>query len=101
MTARRSRSTRPASAGATGSNGGAPSAGGGLLARPHTFFGAPPRSEAPGARSDVAFLGAPFDLGTTLRPGARFGPDAIRAASAWWQYARDAGVPAPRVAAAR
>ncbi|MHB8730972.1 MAG: arginase family protein [bacterium] len=49
----------------------------------------------------MAFLGAPFDLGTTLRPGARFGPDAIRAASAWWQYARDAGVPAPRVAAAR
>jgi len=49
----------------------------------------------------VAFLGAPFDLGTTLRPGARFGPDAIRAASAWWQYARDAGVPAPGVAAAR
>ena len=49
----------------------------------------------------MAFLGAPFDLGTTLRPGARFGPDAIRAASAWWQYARDAGVPAPGVAAAR
>jgi agmatinase len=37
----------------------------------------------------VAFLGVPFDLGTTLRPGARFGPDAVRAASAWWQYARD------------
>jgi len=57
--------------------------------RHHTFFGAPPRDETAAARSDVAFLGAPFDLGTTLRPGARFGPDAIRAASAWWQYARD------------
>ncbi|HEV2439289.1 MAG TPA: arginase family protein [bacterium] len=57
--------------------------------RHHTFFGAPPRDET---RSDVAFLGAPFDLGTTLRPGARFGPDAVRAASAWWQYARDEAV---------
>lgn len=57
--------------------------------RHHTFFGAPPRGGTAAARSDVAFLGAPFDLGTTLRPGARFGPDAVRAASAWWQYARD------------
>jgi agmatinase len=57
--------------------------------RPHTFFGAPPKNEAARARADVAFLGAPFDLGTTLRPGARFGPEAVRAASAWWQYARD------------
>jgi agmatinase len=57
--------------------------------RPHTFFGAPPHHEAAGARADVGFLGVPFDLGTTLRPGARFGPDAVRSASAWWQYARD------------
>lgn len=27
---------------------------------------------------DVAFLGAPFDTGTTGRPGARFGPAGIR-----------------------
>ena len=27
---------------------------------------------------DVAVLGAPFDLGTTNRPGARFGPRALR-----------------------
>ena len=27
---------------------------------------------------DVAFIGAPFDGGTTYRPGARFGPQAIR-----------------------
>lgn len=32
--------------------------------------------------ADVAVLGAPFDLATTNRPGARFGPRAIRAASA-------------------
>lgn len=61
----------------------------GFRVRPHTFFGAPPRGEAAGTRSRIAFLGAPFDLGTTLRPGARFGPDAVRAASGWWQYARD------------
>ena len=27
---------------------------------------------------DVAFLGVPFDLGTTYRPGCRFGPQGIR-----------------------
>src|SRR5687767_14413203 len=27
---------------------------------------------------DVAFLGAPFDIGTTYRSGTRFGPQAIR-----------------------
>jgi agmatinase len=31
---------------------------------------------------DVAVLGAPFDTATSFRPGARFGPEAIRAASA-------------------
>jgi agmatinase len=30
---------------------------------------------------DVAFLGAPFDGGTSYRPGARFGPIAVRTAS--------------------
>jgi agmatinase len=60
----------------------------------------PPRNETTGARTDVAFLGAPFDLGTTLRPGARFGPDAVRAASAWWQYARDEGRAATAAAGA-
>lgn len=60
-----------------------------LKVQPHTFFGAPPRNAAAGERAAVAFLGAPFDLGTTHRPGARFGPEAVRAASAWWQYTRD------------
>jgi len=32
-------------------------------------------------RPDVAIVGAPFDEGTSARPGARFGPRAIRAAS--------------------
>ena len=31
---------------------------------------------------DVAVFGIPFDTGTTMRPGARFGPEAVRAASA-------------------
>ena len=35
------------------------------------------RAESP----DVVFLGAPFDSGVTNRPGARYGPRAIRAAS--------------------
>jgi len=65
----------------------------GLRVRHHTFFGAPPREPGGGGRPRVAFLGAPFDLGTTLRPGARFGPEAVRAASAWWQYARDDAAP--------
>lgn len=30
---------------------------------------------------DIAFLGAPFDTGTSYRPGARFGPTGIRAGS--------------------
>ena len=33
------------------------------------------------ARCDVAVVGVPFDGGTTYRPGARFGPAAIRAGS--------------------
>jgi agmatinase len=31
--------------------------------------------------ADVAAVGIPFDTGTSFRPGARFGPEAIRAAS--------------------
>ena len=64
------------------------SAPGGPRLGHHTFFGAPPRDSSRGP-AGAAFLGVPFDLGTTLRPGARFGPAAVRAASAWWQYARD------------
>lgn len=45
-----------------------------------TFLRTPRVATAVGA--NVAFLGVPFDLATSNRPGARFGPDAIRAASA-------------------
>ncbi|KAI0528285.1 hypothetical protein F5B22DRAFT_29893 [Xylaria bambusicola] len=30
---------------------------------------------------DLAFIGAPFDTGTSYRPGARFGPSGIRQGS--------------------
>lgn len=45
-----------------------------------TFLRLPHRTDVSGA--DVAICGAPFDGGTTYRPGARFGPRAVREASA-------------------
>lgn len=44
-----------------------------------TFARLPRRDEV--ERCDVAVVGVPFDSGVTYRPGARFGPQAIRAAS--------------------
>ncbi len=38
-------------------------------------------AELAAERPDAVIVGAPFDMGTTNRPGARFGPRAIRAAS--------------------
>jgi len=46
---------------------------------PATMMRLPARETAEGL--DVAFLGVPFDIGTSNRPGARFGPRAIRAES--------------------
>jgi guanidinobutyrase len=46
---------------------------------PATMMRLPSRETAEGL--DVAFLGVPFDIGTSNRPGARFGPRAIRAES--------------------
>ena len=46
-----------------------------------TFLGVPPVTldDAEGlAAADVVIIGAPFDGGTSHRPGARFGPGAIR-----------------------
>lgn len=45
-----------------------------------TTFARLPRIEDVGDH-DVAVLGVPFDAGVTYRPGARFGPSAIRQAS--------------------
>jgi agmatinase len=42
---------------------------------------------------DAAFVGVPFDTGTTFRPGARWGPQAVRRISALYDgYSVDAGV---------
>ena len=35
---------------------------------------------------DVAIVGVPFDLGTSNRPGARFGPSALREASMLYNF---------------
>jgi agmatinase len=49
------------------------------------FAGAPTFARLPRidevTRFDVALLGAPFDGGVSFRPGARFGPSAVRQAS--------------------
>ena len=39
--------------------------------------------------ADVAVLGAPFDMGTQYRAGARFGPRAIREASTLFSFGHD------------
>jgi agmatinase len=49
------------------------------FAGPSTFARLPRRDEVD--RCDVAVFGVPFDAGTTYRPGARFGPMAIRQAT--------------------
>jgi agmatinase len=42
---------------------------------------------------DIAVVGAPFDMGTTYRSGARFGPQAVRRISALYdQYSPDLGM---------
>src|SRR6516225_9190102 len=45
-----------------------------------TTFARLPRLEDVAAY-DIAIVGVPFDSGVTFRPGARFGPGAIREAS--------------------
>jgi len=49
------------------------------FAGPSTFARLPELRDV--ERCDVAFVGIPFDAGTSYRPGARFGPQAIRQAS--------------------
>ncbi len=48
-------------------------------AGPDTFARLPRLSDI--AHADVAVLGVPFDSGVSFRPGARFGPGAVRAGS--------------------
>jgi len=49
------------------------------FAGPSTFARLPALEQL--AAADIGILGVPFDGGTSYRPGARFGPQAVRAAS--------------------
>ena len=55
-------------------------------AQPRSFFKAPLCTDLDELDADVAFLGVPFAQGTLGRPGARFGPDAIRDAPRAYPY---------------
>jgi agmatinase len=51
-----------------------------------TFGKSPPCTDWSAIDADVAVLGAPNDMGTQWRPGARFGPRAIREASTLFSF---------------
>jgi len=51
-----------------------------------TFAKQPPCTDWDNINADIAVLGAPFDMGTQYRPGARFGPRAIREASTLFSF---------------
>ena len=57
-----------------------------LRAQPRSFFKAPLCANLDDLNADVAFIGMPFDQGTLGRPGARYGPDAIRDAPRVYSY---------------
>ena len=58
-----------------------------ISAKPRSFFKAPLWANIDELDADVGFIGIPFDQGTFGRPGARFGPDAIRDAPGAYSYA--------------
>jgi agmatinase len=51
-----------------------------------TFGKRPPCLDWDAIDADAAILGIPFDMGTQYRPGARFGPRAIREASTLFSF---------------
>lgn len=55
-------------------------------ALPRSFFGAPLCANLDELTAQVAFLGVPFDQGTSGRPGARYGPDGVRDARTYGYY---------------
>ena len=57
-----------------------------IKAQPRSFFNAPLCTNLDELSADVAFIGVPFDQGTLGRPGARFGPDAVRDAPRAYSY---------------
>ncbi|MBX2856580.1 MAG: agmatinase [Rhodobacteraceae bacterium] len=75
---------------ASGSGGGEHGYEGGRLNLPFvgiaTFGKYPYQPDWEALDADFAILGAPFDFGTQWRPGARFGPRAIREASTLFAF---------------
>ena len=57
-----------------------------IRAQARSFFKAPLCADLDELNADVALIGVPFDQGTLGRPGARFGPDAIRDAPRTYSY---------------
>lgn len=57
-----------------------------IKAQARSFFKAPLCFDLDELDADVALIGVPFDQGTLGRPGARFGPDAIRDAPRTYSY---------------
>ena len=51
-----------------------------------TFLKAPQRDVKALSDEQVAVLGVPYDGAVSNRPGARYGPAAIRRESGWWAY---------------
>ena len=51
-----------------------------------TFMRAPYADQLDHLDADIAVLGMPYDMGTAVRAGARFGPRAIRDVSTWNAY---------------
>jgi agmatinase len=52
----------------------------------NTFLKAEPATVEVAGEADAAVLGAPYDGAVSNRPGARYGPGAVREESAWWAY---------------
>lgn len=51
-----------------------------------TFLKSDPQNIESLEETDAAVVGAPYDGAVSNRPGARYGPEALRKASAWWAY---------------
>ncbi len=62
-----------------------------IRAQPRSFFKAPLCTDLSTLEADIALIGVPFDQGTSGRPGARYGPDAIRDAPRTYSYSDPQG----------
>ena len=62
-----------------------------IRAQPRSFFKAPLCTDLSTLEADIGLIGVPFDQGTSGRPGARYGPDAIRDAPRTYSYSDPQG----------